>query len=57
MKKHLEELVWRLEGEYAELKDRCNCDEREHELKQALKVARHMFARGIDFCWSIRRGR
>ena len=57
MKKHLEEVVWRLEGEYAELKDRCNCDEREHELKQALKVARHMFARGIDFCWSIRRGR
>ena len=56
MKKHIEELVYRLEGEYAELKERSCCDPRENELKQAIKVARHLFAIGVDRCRSFRRG-
>ena len=57
MKKHIEELVYRLEGEYAEIKERANCDPRENEVKQAIKSARHLFARGIELCWSLRRPR
>ena len=55
MNKRLEEALYRLEGEYAEMRERH--DPRAEDLKKALKIARNAFGRAIDFCWKWGRGR
>lgn len=56
MKKHIEETLYRLEGELADARER-GLKKRIETLESGVRLARRYFARGIARCMEFRRGR
>lgn len=56
MKHFIEELIYRIEGDYALAVEQCD-EARMKELRGALKLARSYFAQGISLCMEFARGR